>query len=112
MSDHYYSNNPQSPLVTETHEYVLKNHTFTFTTGTGVFSKKGIDFGSKLLINTFSVPSVEGDILDLGCGYGPIGISLAHHYEDRQIVMVDINERAVSLAKQNAEQNKVHNVTI
>src|SRR5699024_12653904 len=53
-----------------------------------------------------------GDLLDLGCGYGPIGITLARSYEERQIVMVDINERAVALAKENAVTNGVTNVHI
>lgn len=112
MSDHYYSKNPQSKNITETKRFILKDHPFTFTTSAGVFSKKGIDFGTRLLIENFEAPKVEGDILDLGCGYGPIGITLAHFYEKRNIVMVDINERAVSLAKQNAEKNNVINVTV
>lgn len=112
MSDHYYSKNPQSDEITETNEYVLRNNSFIFTSATGVFSKKGIDFGSRVLVESFVVPKVAGDILDLGCGYGPIGISLANHYKNRNVVMVDINERAVSLAEKNAHQNKVTNVSI
>lgn len=112
MSDHYFSKKPQSEEVSKTDNYTLRNHRFTFTSGAGVFSKRGIDFGSKLLIESFEAPEVEGDIMDLGCGYGPIGIALAYHYRERQFIMVDINERAISLAEKNAQQNDVSNVDI
>jgi len=111
-SEHYYSKNPQSENITETKQVILNNHSFTFTMGAGVFSKKGIDFGTRLLIEHFQAPDHDGDILDLGCGYGPIGIALAHQFPSREVLMTDINERAVSLAKQNAEQNDVTNVTV
>ena len=107
MPDHYYSQKPQSEFKTDTMQVIIKDRTYTFTTSSGVFSKHGIDFGTKLLIEQFTLPEVDGDLLDLGCGYGPIGIILADQYRDRNIWMVDINERAVLLAKQNAEQNGV-----
>lgn len=109
MSDHYYSKQPHSQLKTDQIECTLRNHTFTFTTASGVFSKRSVDFGSQLLIETFQEPEVSGSILDLGCGYGPIGISLAKTFKDRTILMVDINERAISLTKQNIAQNNVDN---
>ena len=112
MSDHYYSKHPQSKNITETKHVMIQNEAFTFTTGTGVFAKKGIDFGTRLLIENFRLPEIEGDLLDLGCGYGPIGITLARFYNERTIMMVDVNERAVSLAQLNAEQNDVSNVEI
>ncbi len=52
-------------------------HSFTFETDAGVFSKSEVDFGSRVLIDTFEMPEVEGDVLDVGCGYGPIGLSIA-----------------------------------
>jgi 16S rRNA (guanine1207-N2)-methyltransferase len=112
MSDHYYSAQPQSTHITETHTCTLNNNTFTFTTGAGVFSKKGIDFGTRVLIDAFAPPKDTGDILDLGCGYGPIGISIAKSNPNRSIVMVDINQRAVELATQNAKKNAVDNVSV
>lgn len=112
MSDHYYSEKPQSKQITSTIQCTLNDRPYTFTASTGVFSKKGIDFGSKLLIETFVAPGLSGDLLDLGCGYGPIGIALAKSYPNRTVTMIDINERAVALAKQNAQKNGVHNVSI
>src|SRR5690625_6827772 len=112
MADHYYSEQPHSEFITETWSYSLKGHPFTFTSGTGVFSKGKVDFGSALLVETFKEPDIEGDFLDLGCGYGPIGISLDYEYTNRHVVMVDVNERAVELTKMNANQNNVSNVTV
>jgi len=112
VSDHYYSKNPQSEYITETKQVTINNHTLTFTMGAGVFSKKSIDFGTRLLIESFQLPLKRGSILDLGCGYGPIGITLGLEHPERQILMVDVNERAVLLAKQNAEQNNVPNVKV
>lgn len=112
MSDHYYSNNPQSNQVSKVWKFVLRGNTFTFKSSTGVFSKNTVDFGSRLLIETFEQPNVSGKILDLGCGYGPVGISIAKDFPEREVVMVDINERAIALAKGNAETNAVSNVEV
>lgn len=112
MSDHYYSERPQSISNRKVFSETIRGEDFTFTSDAGVFSKGGIDFGTRLLIEAFEEPSVAGDILDVGCGYGPIGITLASGFGDRHVWMVDINERAHTLAKQNARKNSVENVTI
>ena len=77
----------------------------TFLTDAGVFSKKMVDFGSQLLLKCLEVNQGE-TVLDVGCGYGPLGLSLAKAY-GVQATMVDINNRALDLARQNAERNKV-----
>ena len=78
---------------------------FTFLTDSGVFSKKMIDYGSQVLLN--SVDFEKGKtLLDLGCGYGPLGISLAK-VQGVQATMIDINNRAIDLALKNAETNDV-----
>lgn len=112
MSDHYYSEKPHSELKTEKIHCTIRNHSFVFTTGSGVFSKKSIDFGTRLLIETFAEPSIEGPILDLGCGYGPIGITLANEFDQRSVIMCDINERAVALTKENIAQNNIENAQV
>lgn len=73
----------------------------------GVFSKKGLDFGTRSLLETLEVNEIKGDVLDLGCGYGPIGIFLALNTKAK-IDMADINIRAITLAKKNAQLNKVN----
>ncbi|WP_066249378.1 class I SAM-dependent methyltransferase [Neobacillus drentensis] len=112
MSEHYYSRTQKVDSDPKFWDYTLKNNQFRFKTDNGVFSKREVDFGSRLLIESFELPNAEGLLLDVGCGYGPIGLSLAKYYQDRMIHMVDVNERAISLAKENAELNRIENVKI
>lgn len=106
MSDHYYSPHPSSKSEDRQFQADLLNHLFTFQTNAGVFSKKGVDFGSRLLIETAEIGQ-SSKVLDLGCGYGPIGIAVAYAHPDAQVMMVDINDRAVELAAENAKRNQV-----
>ncbi|UGB31114.1 class I SAM-dependent methyltransferase [Metabacillus sp. B2-18] len=111
MSNHYYSEKPTVESERKTWTFQLKDFLFTFQSDRGVFSKNEVDFGSRLLIETFLPPDVSGDYLDVGCGYGPIGLSLAKSF-NKKVDMIDINERAIELAKDNAALNKVENVNI
>ena len=84
MSEHYYSEKPQTESKPRHWKFTLLGHNFQFETDTGVFSKSEVDFGSRVLIDAFEMPEVEGDILDVGCGYGPIGLSIAKANADRE----------------------------
>lgn len=110
--EHYYSEKPMSKSDPHSFQIELLGDQFTFVTDVGVFSKRFLDFGTKLLIESFRMPNVEGPVLDVGCGYGPIGVTLAKRAPDRRVVMADINERAVSLAEQNCRLNDVHNAIV
>jgi 16S rRNA (guanine1207-N2)-methyltransferase len=110
-NEHYYSSNPTTRHDVHTLSETLRGRSYTFRTDAGVFSKKGIDYGSKVLIEALELP-VDARVLDVGCGYGPIGISAAAASPLGQTTMVDINERAVELARYNAEFNKVRNVKV
>lgn len=112
MMEHYYSKQPQAKSLPQSWSFDLRGKTFQFTSDVGVFSKNEVDFGSRVLIESFREPEVDGPILDVGCGYGPIGLSLASDFSNREIFMVDVNERAVELARKNAEINKISNTTI
>lgn len=112
MAEHYYSKKPQTESKPMSWSYTLRGHKFNFVTDSGVFSKSEVDFGSRVLIDAFKVPAIAGDVLDVGCGYGPIGLSIAQTEADRTVHMVDINERAVQLSQKNAESNGVQNVRI
>lgn len=112
MGDHYFSKNPDSQHRPHQFTYTLRGKQYTFHTDAGVFSKSEVDFGSRLLIETFEWPEIEGPILDVGCGYGPIGISLAAEQPNRMIHMIDVNDRALALARKNAQLNQVGNVNI
>ncbi|SEI11098.1 16S rRNA m(2)G 1207 methyltransferase [Halobacillus karajensis] len=112
MSEHYYSKQTKASSEERTWNFELLGHNFTFTTDNAVFSKREVDFGSRLIIESFDEPAIDGDFLDIGCGYGPIGLSLAKNFEDRHVFMVDVNERALGLAEKNAADNHVTNITI
>lgn len=112
MSEHYYTQKPEVEKKLTTWETELNEQSFKFTTSTGVFSKSEVDFGSRLLIETIKKPDIQAPILDLGCGYGPIGLSLAKKHSDTLIKMIDINERAIKMSQINADQNEVTNVDI
>ena len=105
--EHYYTQNPQTPHNIKSISFNIKDMELEFYTDTSVFSKEKVDYGSKLLI--LSLPALSGEILDLGCGYGPIGISIARLNTKAQVTMVDINERAVELAVRNLERNQIKN---
>ena len=81
---------------------------FKFKTDNGVFSKDFLDFASKLLLEKMDYSSIlDGQILDVGCGYGPIGIYLAHMSKNA-VVMLDINPRALALSRENLKLNNVN----
>lgn len=88
-------------------DIVINNTKLKFTVDNGVFSKKGLDFGTRTLLENIDINKIKGDILDFGCGYGPIGIYLKK-ITNANIDMVDINERALKLASKNANINNVN----
>lgn len=101
----YYAENPDSAHDIHELKVTLLGQSFTFLTDSGVFSKKMVDYGSQVLLNTLDFEKGK-TLLDLGCGYGPLGISLAK-VQGVKPTMVDINNRAIDLAKQNAQKNGV-----
>jgi 16S rRNA (guanine1207-N2)-methyltransferase len=112
MSDHYYSKTPTSESKPKNITMNIRGFSFKFNTDSGVFSKSEIDYGSKLLIDSISISGQEEKILDIGCGYGPIGLSMAKLVPTSTVHMVDVNERAIELANRNAIENNVKNIII
>ena len=112
MSQHYYSKNPQTKSNPQEWTYTLRGEQFRFQTDAGVFSKGEVDFGSRLLVESFEASEADGPIADVGCGYGPIGMAVARAFPQTEIHMVDVNSRALELAKKNAEKNGITNVRI
>lgn len=82
----------------------IKDTSLKFIVDNGVFSKRGLDFGTRTLLENIN-SKIEGDVLDFGTGYGPIGIYLAKT-TNAKIDMIDINKRALNLARKNADLNK------
>ncbi|KRN99224.1 class I SAM-dependent methyltransferase [Companilactobacillus kimchiensis] len=113
MANQYFENTPDLEHELKKFDFTLRNHNLNFISDSGVFSRQTIDFGSRVLIEAIDFANIPaGNILDVGCGYGPIGLALAKEQTDRQVTMVDVNLRALDLAKQNAEDNNVTNVDI
>lgn len=106
MSDHYFSASPTSEHRYAEAEYVYRGETLRFLTDAGVFSRGEVDFGTDVLLR--SLPEeMSGRVLDLGCGWGAVGVSVGKKYPACSLVMSDVNERALELAQKNAEANNV-----
>jgi len=110
-SNHYFAVHPKSKPRLGIIRTYLRGRPFEFLTASGVFSKKRVDLGTRLLIESMVLPE-EGRVLDVGCGYGAVGISAATFNPNLRIIMVDVNERAVWLAMQNAEINHIGNAEV
>lgn len=111
MSKQYFENNPDLKSQISQIEYYINGNKIKFYTDNGVFSKKGIDFGSSLLLKTLKIEGKKKS-LDVGCGYGTLGITIAILNPQAEILMVDINERALELANKNIVLNNIHNAKI
>ena len=114
MTNHYYTKNPESISQQKHWTYRLKGNTLSFTSDNGVFSKNTVDFGSELLVESYDIPEQfqKASLLDIGCGYGTMGLAYGKAYPELSIEMIDVNERALVLAQENAKKNGIHNVDI
>lgn len=111
MSDHYYTERPTAASDRRTLREELRGFPFRFVSDAGVFSRGEVDYGSRVLINFLDIPE-NASVLDVGCGYGPIGLAAARLAPRGHVTMVDVNERAVALARENAALNGIANVTV
>ena len=111
--DHYYSANPESESNERKIKYELKDRTFKFISDNGVFSKEHVDFATDFMLRTIIDDELEGSVLDMGCGYGVIGITVSNLCSKvSSVTLCDINNRAIDLATRNAERNRVVNAKI
>jgi 16S rRNA (guanine1207-N2)-methyltransferase len=110
MNDHYYTNKPTSASNRKAFDAVLRGLNLRLTSDAGVFSRDGVDYGSRVLIEHMEIPR-DANVLDIGCGYGPIGLIAARLAPQGHVKLIDINERAVELATLNAKANGIHNVS-
>lgn len=107
---HYFSARPQTPSAPKQLTLALPDGLFHFTADTGVFSYDAIDAGTRVLLRHAPPPEQPGDVLDLGCGYGPITIVWAARLPETTVWATDINHRALDLTTMNAEANGRANV--
>ena len=103
----YFENDQHIKSEIKKTTFLIRNHEYVFYTDNGVFAKKGLDLGTHLLLESVLNQNISGRVLDLGCGYGPIGIVLKHEFPDACIDMTDVNLRALELARKNVQENKV-----
>lgn len=103
----YFENNENLKSNIEIKKVKIKNKDFEFMTDNGVFSKKGLDFGTRSLLETINIEEITGNVLDFGCGYGPIGIYIAS-MTNANVHMIDINRRSLELARRNVNLNHVN----
>ena len=107
---HYYSEK-QDDIESNPSEFIFnfKDHSFKFHTDNGVFSKEYIDYGTFAMLKAFTPNNIDLPILDMGAGYGPIGIVVSKLY-NKETHMCEINERAYNLILKNIEENKANSV--
>lgn len=109
---HYFTNNNDIKSELRDIKYSLGEYNFVFKSDNGVFSKNEVDYGSEFLVKTFLACNKKdiNSLLDVGCGYGYIGVTLGKIL-DTKVTMIDVNKRAVHLAKMNIDINKIDGET-
>ena len=105
MNDHYYTRDPQSESRPADCDFTYRGIRLVFRTDAGVFSRGEVDTGTRLLLEALP-EEMSGDILDLGCGWGAIGISVARKWPETRVTMADVNMRALELSRENAKKNR------
>ncbi len=110
--EHYFSGSPGVPSKRRRIRLSNRFIDAELTTDRGVFSPGAVDLGTRVLLGVAPDPVASGTLLDLGCGYGPIALSMAMASPAARVVAVDVNERARALCRTNADDLGVSNVTV
>lgn len=114
---HYFSEQPSTPSMRKEIAFRIHGQDYLFYTDTEVFSRGAVDFGTALMLQTGISDLLDrriktGELLDLGCGYGVVGIVMKRVFPAMSVTMIDINSRAVSLSQENARHNFVGSVQV
>ena len=102
-NEHYFSGTPESELKLRSIHATIAGQAVDLTTANGVFSPERVDAGTRVLLSSVPAPPPGGNLLDLGCGWGPIALSLAAESPHATVWAVDVNERALDLVRRNAD---------
>lgn len=109
----YFATDPTAKHDEHIIDYHVDGIDLKFNTDAGVFSKMRVDYGSGVLIKAMKdISFPKANILDIGTGYGPIGLFAAKFWPDQEVDMIDVNERGLNLARENAKLNNIENVSI
>jgi 16S rRNA G1207 methylase RsmC len=109
-TEHYFSETPGSEYRQKEITVTINDREVTLTTAGGVFSPDHIDQGTAVLLNHLDEAPAGGDILDLGCGWGPIALALASHSPKSTVWAVDVNQRSLELTAANAKRMGLVNI--
>jgi len=109
-SDHYFSQEPKSEYQPKQIELDVAGEVFQVSTASGTFSPLRLDFGTSVLIDHLELAPKDGNILDLGCGWGPIALNLAKHSPKAKVWAVDVNSRSLELTAENAKTLGLSNI--
>src|ERR1700710_827068 len=108
--DHYFSSAPESELKLRPITVRLAGQTYDLTTANGIFSPERVDTGTRVLLDHVPSAPPGGNLLDLGCGWGPVALTLALESPHATVWAVDVNERALDLVRANAEKLSIPNI--
>ncbi|MFU8793448.1 MAG: class I SAM-dependent methyltransferase [Acholeplasmataceae bacterium] len=109
---HYFKNDSNLKHNVENYDVKINETSLRLFTDRGVFSKSGLDYGTRFLLETLVIEPHMVHVLDMGCGYGPIGLYLAKTYPFLHVDMADVNTRALDLVNENIKTNQVDNVRV
>ncbi|WP_113702814.1 class I SAM-dependent methyltransferase [Nonomuraea lactucae] len=107
---HYFSERPGTASRPGSVDLVLPDLHLRLETDSGVFSPERVDLGTRILLETVPPPPREGDLLDLGCGYGPIALTMASRAPEAVVWAADVNRRAIELTERNAQAARLYKV--
>ncbi len=109
--EQYFTERPSSPHRRRELRFLYRGELLVFESDRGIFASEGLDPGTALLIEALD-PAPTDRVLDLGCGWGPLGLAAARAAPRGEVLMTDVNRRAVLLSRQNARRNRLANVTV
>jgi 16S rRNA (guanine1207-N2)-methyltransferase len=110
-SDQYFTERPRSASARSEHRFLYRGELLTFVVDRGVFGSHGLDPGTSLLIENLALTKTDR-VLDLGCGWGAVGVAAARAARDGHVVLTEVNRRAARLARLNVERNHADNAEV
>lgn len=110
--EHYFSDEPVSAMRPKSIDIVLAGHKVSVKTASGIFSPGHVDQGTEVLLEHIDEAPKVGDILDIGCGWGPIALAIALTRPHTTVWAIDVNERSLELTRMNAESLGLSNVKV
>ena len=110
-TEQYFAEQPRARSDRAERRFLYQGELLTFVVDTGIFASHGLDPGTALLIENLTLRRTDR-VLDLGCGWGAVGVAAAKSARDGTVVLTDVNRRAARLARQNVERNGVRNAEV